>query len=360
MADDADQHSKTEDPTDRKLNKLKEQGNVPTSREVNHVFALLGMLLVVWLAAPWSLQHIGGLTQATFENAGTTRLNDPAAIGTVLVHALFSGMVALLPILLLLLVLGYIGGVAQNGGILSSHPIQPNLEKISIIAGIKRMFSLKQLAELLKSIFKLAIIGYAMWWVVEQDKDVLVRLIDSSLGIALTATQLFILKLVGAAFAIMLLLAIIDYLFQRMQFLQQHRMTKHELKEEFKESDGDPHVKARQRQIRNERARKRMMSAVPKADVVITNPTHYSVALRYKVEEGDAAPIVVAKGVDTLAMRIREVAREHNVPLYEDPPLARQLYAQVEIDEQIPIQLYDVVAKVIAFVMDLKRRRRAS
>lgn len=360
MADDDDQHSKTEDPTDRKLNKLREQGNVPTSREVNHVFALLGMLLVVWLAAPWSLGQIGGLVTATFENAGTTRLNDPAAIGAVMMHALVSGLIALLPLLLILLVLGYVGGVAQNGGIFSSHPIQPNLEKISIIAGFGRLFSVKQLAELLKAVFKLALIGYAMWWVVESDKDSMVQLADSALGASLTATQWLTVKLIGTALAIMLLLAIIDYLFQRMQFMNQHRMTKHELKEEFKESDGDPHIKQRQRQIRNERARKRMMSAVPKADVVVTNPTHYSVALRYKVEEGDAAPVVVAKGVDTIAMRIREVAREHNIPLYEDPPLARQLYAQVEIDEQIPIQLYDVVAKVIAFVMDLKRRRRTS
>jgi flagellar biosynthetic protein FlhB len=165
--------------------------------------------------------------------------------------------------------------------------------------------------------------------------------------------------MIVAALALMVILALADYLFQRMQFTIQNRMTRKEVKDEAKETMGDPHVKNRQRQIRNERARKRMMAAVPKSDVVITNPTHYSVALRYKPDDGDAAPVVVAKGMDHIALRIREVAQENGIPLYEDPPLARQLYANVEIDEQIPLDLYEVTAKVIAFVLQLKKRQAA-
>ena len=142
--------------------------------------------------------------------------------------------------------------------------------------------------------------------------------------------------------------------------MAKNRMSAKELKDEMKDTEGDPHIKSRQRQIRMERARKRMMANVPKADVVITNPTHYAVALRYKPQEGDAAPTVVAKGVDAVAARIRDIATEHNIPLYEDPPLARQLFASVEIDQMIPIELYEVVAKVMAFVMELRKKQRAS
>ena len=164
---------------------------------------------------------------------------------------------------------------------------------------------------------------------------------------------------VGAATAIMLVLALADYLFQRFKFMRDNMMTLTELKDEMKESEGDQYVKQRQRQIRNERARKRMMQAVPKADVVVTNPTHYAVALRYKPDEGDAAPVVLAKGVEAVALRIRELAAQHNIPLYEDPPLARLLFAQAEIDEPIPLQTYELVARVIAFVAELRTKRAA-
>jgi len=157
----------------------------------------------------------------------------------------------------------------------------------------------------------------------------------------------------------MIVLTLADVLFQRFQYIRQHRMSRQELKDEMRESEGDPHIKQRQKQIRMERMRKRMMAAVPKASVVITNPTHYSIALRYRPEEGDDAPVVVAKGVDAVAMRIREVAREHNIPFYEDPPLARTLYANAELDSPIPLDVYEAVAKVIAFVMKLKKPGRA-
>jgi flagellar biosynthetic protein FlhB len=359
MADGEDQSSKTEEATERKLSKLREEGNVPTSKEVNHLFALIGMLVVVGLAAPWSFMRLLELTGALIQNAGTSRLDGGNDIGAALSHILFTGLVALLPVLVVMLLLGYFGGVVQNGPLWSAKTMEPKLEKISVIAGFKRLFSLKAVAELVKAMLKFSIVGGAMGFVVWIYVPEILLLADAPLMASLGVTWRLMLAIIFAALAIMVLLAGVDLLFQRFQYFKQHMMSRKELKDEMRESEGDPHIKQRQRQIRMEQARKRMMSAVPKADVVITNPTHYSVALKYDVEGGDAAPRVVAKGVDHVAMRIREVAKEHNVPLYEDPPLARALYAQAEIDEEIPLQLYEVVAKVIAFVFDLKRKRAA-
>jgi len=357
MADDEDQSSKTEDPTSRKLDKLKEDGNVPTSREVNHVFALIGILMVVGLAGPYTMKSLGDLFISIIANAGSIRLEERSSIGVVLFHSGLSTIIALMPILLVMLVLGYVGGIIQNGPVFSSKPITPNLEKISIVAGFKRLFSLKSLAEFLKSLAKFVVIGIALALVVKADLPHIYSLAQTGVGSALMATKNLLLVLVGVALLLMVFLAGADLIFQRMQFTKQHMMSRRELKDEVKETEGDPYVKQRQRQIRADRARQRMMSSVPEADVVVTNPTHYAVALRYKPDDGDAAPTVVAKGTDLMALRIREVATEHNVPLYEDPPLARQLYAEVDIDEPIPLQLYEVVAKVISFVHELKARK---
>jgi flagellar biosynthetic protein FlhB len=359
MADEEDQDSKTEDPSERKLRRLREEGSVPTSREVNSLFALFGMLLTIGLALPWSLKRIGTFMIQSLSEAGTSSLDDRAAIGVAMTHAGISLLIIILPLVMILLVLGYLGSVVQNGFVFSGKTIMPNLEKISPIAGLKRLFSLKSLAELIKAMLKLSVIGAGMGAVFWAFKKQIVALAGSGLVVGLGLAEKITLEMIVAALALMVILALADYLFQRVQFTIQNRMTRKEVKDEAKETMGDPHVKNRQRQIRNERARKRMMAAVPKSDVVITNPTHYSVALRYKPDDGDAAPVVVAKGMDHIALRIREVAQENGIPLYEDPPLARQLYANVEIDEQIPLDLYEVTAKVIAFVLQLKRRRAA-
>lgn len=359
MAESEDQSSRTEEPTERRLAKLREEGNVPSSREVNHLFALLGMLVVIGVVAPLTLKQLLEFTGSVIQNAGTVRLDSMGATGAALTHAIYSGLLLLLPVLLVMLVLGYFGGFIQNGNIISTKPIQPNLEKISPLAGLKRMFSLKSVAELLKALLKFALIGAAMSAVLAAYMPEVLQLAAAELPTSLTLTHKLMVALTAVALAIMMLLAAADYLFQRMQYMAQHRMSLKDMKDEMKESEGDPHIKGRQRQIRMERARKRMMSNVPKADVVITNPTHYAVALRYKPEEGDGAPVLVAKGVDHMALRIRELAGQHNIPLYEDPPLARTLYAQAEVDAEIPLDLYEVVAQVIAFVMDLRRKRRA-
>jgi flagellar biosynthetic protein FlhB len=360
MADDEDQSSKTEDATPRKLQRLRDEGQVPQSREINNLFALIGMMALVAGVGSWSLTQLAQLGAGVINNAGTVELPDGQAMGAVLLHSLGSAGLALLPIFIIFIVLGVFGGYIQHGGVFSTKTIEPNLQKISPLAGFKRLFGLQAVAEFIKNIVKLAILGIALGVFIYTARDELVSLVDTEPENLLVKLQSLSIKLVGTALAIMALIAAADYLFQRFKFMRDNMMSHKELKDEFRDTEGDPHIKQRQRQIRLDRARKRMMSAVPLADVVVTNPTHYAVALRYKPEEGDAAPTVVAKGVEAVALRIREVAKEHNVPLYEDPPLARLLYAQVELDQTIPVQLYELVAKVMAFVFDLRKRQKAS
>lgn len=358
MADDEDQSSKTEDPTEHKLRKLRDEGNVPTSREVNNLFALLGMLVIAGLAGPWGFKYLLELCAAALQNAGTVELDGGAAMGAAMTSVGMTFFAVLIPLLIILMVLGYFGGFLQNGALFSTKPLSPDLSKINPIEGFQRLFSWKSVMELVKSTIKMVVIGTAMTVVMWNNMDSVVALVNGDEYDLLRVLQRLMLWILGAAIVIMAILAVGDYLFQRFQYMAKHRMSRRELKDEMRDSEGDPHIKARQRQIRRERATKRMMAAVPKADVIVTNPTHYACALRYKPDQGDAAPVLVAKGVDAVALRIREVAQEHNVPLYEDPPLARQLWKDVEIDQEIPLQLYDLVAKVIAFVMELKKKRR--
>ncbi len=360
MADDEDQSSKTEEATPRKLEKLREEGQVPQSREVNHLFMLLGIVALAAGLASFSFAKLAELGAAVINSAGTTVLDGQSAVGAVLAEVALEAMLAMVPIFALFMLLGIAGGWVQHGGLFAPKAIEPKLQKISPLAGFKRIFGMQALAELVKSILKLGVLGAVLGLLVYQSRDILVGLVDEAGTVGLVnKLHLLLIQLVGAAAAIMLVLAIADFLFQRFKFMRDNMMSLRELKDEMKESEGDQYVKQRQRQIRNERARKRMMQAVPKADVVVTNPTHYAVALRYKPDEGDAAPVVLAKGVEAVALRIREVAAQHNIPLYEDPPLARLLFAQAEIDEPIPLQTYELVARVMAFVADLRARKAA-
>ncbi len=361
MADDEDQSSKTEEATPRKLQKLREEGQVPQSREVGHMFAMLGILILAAGLAPFSFGRLAELGAGIINNAGTTELDGTSSIGNALFLVTWEGMVALAPIFALFFILGIFGGFVQHGGIFAPKAIEPKLTKISPLAGFTRIFGLQAIAELIKSIVKLLVLGAILGALLYGARDVLVGLADDTNPAGLIhKVQLMLIQLVAAATGVMLVLGIADFLFQRFKFLRDNMMSLRELKDELRESDGDQYIKQRQKVIRAERARKRMMTTVPKADVVITNPTHYAVALRYKPEEGDAAPIVLAKGVEAVALRIRELAKENNVPLYEDPPLARLLWAQAEIDEPIPLQTYELVAKVIAFVAELKGNPRAN
>ena len=255
--------------------------------------------------------------------------------------------------LLLLMMAAVAGNVIQHRFVWSGESLKPKLSKISVVSGAKRIFGKQAAANFAKGLFKLIALGAVMTavlWPERSRLDAMVRLDpDALLGITKSLT----LQLLGAVIVMLALVAIADYLFQYRQWFERQKMSLREMKEEFKQSEGDPHIKARIRQLRHVRMKKRMMAAVPKASVIITNPTHYSVALSY--ERGMSAPVCVAKGVDNIALKIREIAREHDIPVVENVPLARALYAVVEIDDEIPAEHYHAVAEIIGYVMGLKR-----
>jgi flagellar biosynthetic protein FlhB len=245
------------------------------------------------------------------------------------------------------------GNVIQHRFVWSGESLKPKLSKISVVSGAKRIFGKQAAANFAKGLFKLLALGAVMMavlWPERSRLDAMVQLDPSAL---LATTTTLTLQLLGAVVAMLALVAIADYLFQYRQWFERQKMSLREMKEEFKQSEGDPHIKARIRQLRVARMKKRMMAAVPKASVIITNPTHYSVALSY--ERGMSAPVCVAKGMDNIALKIREVAREHDIPIVENVPLARALYATVKIDDEIPVEHYHAVAEIIGYVMGLKR-----
>ncbi|MEX1147525.1 MAG: flagellar type III secretion system protein FlhB [Sphingomonadales bacterium] len=264
--------------------------------------------------------------------------------------------VLMLP-LILFVVAALAGTMVQHRPVFTAEKIKPQLQKISPLAGFKRLFSAQSLVEFLKTVAKFAIVASVVALLILPEAARLPEIVSYDVAELLPMVQALTIRMVIGVVAIMAIIAGLDFLFQHFQHLKKMRMTKQEIKDEHKQTDGDPHVKARLRQLRAERSRKRMMAAVPEADVIITNPTHFAVAMKY---EGNTmeAPRVVAKGVDHMARRIRELAAEHDIPIIENPPLARTLYAAVDVDREIAPEHYRAVAEVISFIMRKRRNRR--
>jgi flagellar biosynthetic protein FlhB len=263
-------------------------------------------------------------------------------------------LIAALAIPLLVLVLAALAGnLVQHRLVWSAEGLKPKLSKVSPGAGFKRLFSKESVANFIKGLLKLAVVGAIMAVLVWPDRFLLGAMVFSDPATILSVTQSLPVQLLGAVVAVLALIAAADYLFQYRRWFERQKMSFRELKEEFKQTEGNPEVKAKIRQLRQNRSRKRMMAALPTASVVITNPTHFAVALRY--ERGMNAPICVAKGADLIARRIREVAGSHDIPIVENPPLARALFATVEIDQEIPAEHYQAVAQIIGYVMRLNR-----
>jgi len=246
------------------------------------------------------------------------------------------------------------GNLIQHRLVWSTQPVMPSLSKISPLAGLGRLFSKQALVNFLKGLTKLLLMGTVMTALMWPQRHRLEGLVATDLTGVLVLTKTLALKVLGTVVAILAVVAAADYLFQYRQWFDRQKMSMQELREEFKQSEGDPTIKAKLRQLRHQRARKRMMAAVPKASVVITNPDHYAVALQY--EQGMSAPVCVAKGVDLIALKIKEVAAEHDVPVVENPPLARALHATIDIDDEVPPEHYKAVAEIIGYVMKLRRR----
>lgn len=316
--------------------------------------SLVAAASVVALGGGYMARNLASKLQVFLERPETMDLR--GAGGVEILH---QAMLAAAPIMGAVFaaacIAGIAGNVVQTGLVFSPQKLMPSLDKISPGAGLKRMVSLDGLVQFLKSFVKLLLTAALAWWVLQpriSDLQGLSRL--DPLAILPLAADI-LRRLVFAVAGFLLLIAGADWFYQRQSFMKKMRMTKEEVKDDFKQTEGDPHIKARQRQLRQERARRRMMQAVPTATVVVMNPTHYAVALKYDAGEAPA-PMCVAKGMDSLALKIRALAEESGVPIIEDPPLARALYASVEIDEVIPPAHYEAVAKVIGFIMNASRR----
>ncbi len=344
---------KTEKATPRKRRKAREKGQVAQSREIPSVMILLAGLGVFYFYGQSMFGQLGSVVRS---GLGAGLLTDMESIGDAQRLASwclgrFLGL--LVPVILPVLVVGIVANIAQFGFLLRQDFLIPDLKKPFSVGNLKRLVSLRSLVELLKSILKLSFVGWIAYWVVRGELSRIPPLVQSDVpGIMgyLAATSFKITFFVCLG---LIVLAALDFAYQKWQHEKELRMTKQEVKEERKQADGDPKIKARIRRIQMEMATRRMMEMVPKADVVVTNPTHFAVALRFEAATMDA-PTVVAKGADHMAARIREVAMEHDVPIVENKPLARSLYGSTEIGDAIPVDLYKSVAEVLAYVYRLK------
>ena len=352
MADEADTSDKTEDPSQKRLDDAHERGDVVKSQEVSTWFVIAGGTLVLMSFSGPMGEKLTATMRGLLANSYMISMDGPALphlfekLGIELLAAVA------LPFLLLMLA-ALAGNMIQHKLVWSTEGLTPKFSKISPLAGLKRLFSKQALANFAKGIVKLIVMGAVLIMLMMPERDRMEGLIFTDPAALLPFTQEMALKLMGAVVALLGVVAAADYFFQYRQWYEKQKMSLQELKDEFKQTEGDPTVKGKMRQLRQERSRKRMMAAVPKASVIITNPTHYAVALQY--ERGMEAPICLAKGVDAVALKIREVAGKHSIPIVENKPLARALYATVEIDDPIPPEHYKAVAEVIGYVMKLRR-----
>jgi flagellar biosynthetic protein FlhB len=355
MAEEHDPSSKTEEPTSHRLEEARKRGEVAKTADLPSWATLAGVAGVLAVSGGWLARDLATRLLPFIAAPEAFNLEGGGAV-----IAARQAMLAATPVLVVILGVAMFCGVAANvvqtGFLWSPEKLKPDFSKLSFQQGLKRMFGLDGLVQFAKSLFKILIVGLVCWFVLRPKADQLQAMIGLEPASILPASAALMKALVFAVAAALGVGAGLDWLWQRHRFMQKMRMSREEVKEDYKQSEGDPHIKAKLKQMRIERSKRRMMQAVPDATVVVMNPTHYAVALKYDASE-TPAPLCVAKGLDSLALKIRAVAEENNVPVVEDPPLARALYATVEVDQAIPAQHYQAVAKVIGFVLNAAKRR---
>lgn len=345
---DEDDASKTEDATPKKLDEARKKGQVAQSKELNTWIMLLAATLLIGISS--------GNLFTDFKNYLTIFIEQPhmmgsgpGGIGAVLVDISYKTIGLIAIPLIILFFAALIGPFAQVGFLIAPEVLKFDFSKVSPLKGFGRLFSMRSVVEFVKGLLKISIIGVVGFTLIYPYMNGIEHTMDQSVIAMLGNLHSMTMRMLIGMLVALLMISIADVLYQRWEFGKQMRMTKQEVKDEYKQTEGDPHIKGKLKQLRYEKARQRMMQAVPKADVIITNPTHFSVALKYDTETMDA-PTVVAKGVDEVAFRIRELGKEHNVEIVENPPLARSLYADVELDQTIPPELFKAVAEVISYV----------
>ena len=358
FAEDANGAEKSEQPTAKKLDDARKEGQVAKSQEVATAFSLLALFVILRIFYPFMGNNFKSIFERVYNNIPVVaRTYDGflpvATITSILSNAILTMLLLTAPFLIIGFLIAFLCDLVQVGFKPTSKPLQPKLSKLNPISGMKKIFSARKLFELGKSILKLAVMAVVIYSFFTGRTESLFLLYDMPLSQAIGLMGNLIISLGLRIAAAYMVIAFIDLIYQRRKFTKDMMMTKQEVKEEYKNSEGDPTVKSAQKRRMMEASRRRMMQQLPQADVVITNPTHYAVAIKYDAEESDA-PVVIAKGADYLAQKIKEIARDNNVEIVENKPLARMLYANVEVGELVPPELYKAVAEVLAYVYHLK------
>lgn len=357
MAEEDDSgQEKTEEASARKIEKAREEGQIPRSRDLTTTAVLLLATIGLYIFAGFMADKIIGITRASFVIPRETIFDTNAMIG-LLVAAIYDGLFSIAPLMAVLLIASIAGPIALGGFIFSGKAMAPQLSRMDPVAGIKRMFSMNSLIELLKSIAKVALILWATILILQYYAQDMFRMSDEPIGDAIVHSldiSIFATILLSVT---TILIAAIDIPIQIYQYNKKLKMSRQDQKDEAKDTDGKPEVKGRIRQLQREMAQRRMMGNVPQADVVITNPEHFSVALRYDPEKMDV-PVMLAKGGDHVAMKIREIANAHKIEIIQSPVLARAIFYTTDVDEEIPAGLYLAVAQVLAYVFQLRNFRK--
>jgi len=352
MADDQDKSQQTEEPTAKRLEQAHEHGDVVKSAELTTFVLLGGGTLAIAMFGKYTAVSLARSLSLFLEQPDTMSV-DGAGLAAMARLLLPKIAMTIAPFFAVMIAAGLAGHLLQSRPGFSLDKIAPDFSKVSPMAGFKRLFGVEGWMNLVKGLAKMAVVGVAIWTQLWPERGGLEAILNQSTVAVAGDMSRLLFKVLMASLVTLGVLAGLDYFWQRMRFMARNRMSKQEIKEEYRQNEGDPTIKAKIRQLRHERAKKRMMASVPTASVVIMNPTHYAVALKY--ESGKmAAPVCVAKGIDALALRIRAVAEENDVPVIENPPLARALHAAVEIDDPIPPEHFKAVAQVIGYVMRLQ------
>ncbi|RMG56585.1 MAG: flagellar type III secretion system protein FlhB [Gammaproteobacteria bacterium] len=347
---------RTEEPTPKRLREAREKGQVARSRELNTTLVLLTGAFALFFSGPFMLSRLEALVAGSFE-IDRQAIFDTQGLPAVLMSALGDALLLITPLLAFLLAAAILGPMSLGGWAFSLDAVRPKLEKLDPIKGLGRIFSLKGLMELAKTLAKFVVVTVAAALLLWMSESELLQLGGQPISLALAHTAQILLWGFFVLTGVLVLIAAIDVPFQLWDHHRQLRMTRQEVKDELKETEGNPEMRAKVRQIQREMAQQRMMAEVPKADVVITNPTHFAVALKYDQRQG-SAPRVVARGADLVAREIRSIALQANVPVFEAPPLARALYWNTRLGQEIPADLYLAVAQVLAYIYQLRAFRK--
>lgn len=355
MSEKKDKDEKTEDPTEKKLEEAAKKGSIPQSREIGNAATLLAILLVIWLFLPGLAVKFGEIFVTTFANLSEWPLNTNTDTENLLGRVFWESIMALLPVFLCLMVFGVAAMVLQNRPEFVLTRIAPKLSNISMIGGAKRLFGKTTLRDFFKSLVKIAGVGGLAGMVIYAAGDDISALIAVSPFHAVGFLHTIVIKLVAIIFLATAMLSIGDLIWTRKDWFEDQMMTKQEVRDEHKQSEGDPMLKMRTRSMARDRARNSMISSVKDATLVIANPTHFAVAVRYQPEK-DQAPLILAKGQERIALRIREMAESTNIPVFEDPPLARSLFASAKVGQELPVEFYVPVAALIKIIMEADNR----